>query len=149
MNKPSIQKIYDFLLKVDTTFKTPLSSKQNLLDLSKKFYEKATVCAIEDFEQILAMVAGYTENLTDGIAYISVVATLPEAQGNGYAKTLINQFKQICEQKKIEAVHLYTDVSNTKAISLYKKLGFSAYIKDDEQRPQDVHLICYLNGVNK
>ena len=149
MNKPSIQKIYNFLLKVDNTFKTPLSSRQNLLELAEKFYEKATVCAVEDCEQILAMVAGYTENLTDGIAYISVVATLPEAQGKGYAKTLINQFKQICEQKKIEAVHLYTDVSNTKAISLYKKLGFSAYIKDDEQRPQDVHLICYLNGVNK
>ena len=148
MNKPSIQKIYNFLLRVDSCFKTPLSTKQNLLELAEKFYEKATVCAIEDSEQILAMVSGYTENLVDSIAYISVVATLPEAQGKGYAKTLINQFKEICEQKKIKAVHLYTDVSNTKAISMYEKLGFKAYIKDDEQRPLDVHLICYLNGVN-
>ena len=148
MIKPSAQKIHDFLLKVDTCFKTPLSSRQNLLTLAEKFYEKATVCTVEDSEQILAMVSGYTENIIDGIAYISVVATLPEVQGKGYAKALINQFKQICIQKKIEAVHLYTDVSNTKAITMYEKLGFNAYIKENEQRPSDVHLICYLNGAN-
>ncbi len=146
MTKYSIEQIHSFLSTVDGCFPTPLSKKQNLLEFAKKLKNYATICAVDKQDEILAMVAGYTENLTDNTAYISVVATLPEARGKGYAQKLITQFLDICHTKNIGAAHLYTDKSNAGAIALYKKLGFVAYNADNEPRPEDVHLIYFLNG---
>lgn len=146
MTNLTVQQILDFLKRVDTTFPVPLSKKQSLAELAQKFYDKATICAESEHDKIVCIVAGYTEELTDNIAYISVIATLPEARGKGYAKKLIKQFLYICKDKNISAVHLYADKSNVIAIRLYEKLGFVVYSANDEPRPQDMHLIYFLNG---
>ncbi|MBO5908520.1 MAG: GNAT family N-acetyltransferase [Clostridia bacterium] len=144
MSNFSVDSILEFLKEVNSCFKTPLSKKQDLNILARKFYEKATLCAVENEKGITAMVAGYTENLTDGMAYISVVATLPSARGKGYAARCLEEFIEICKAKNIQAIHLYTEVDNSAAIKLYKKFGFVEYIKSDEPRPDDLHLICRL-----
>lgn len=141
MNKISTQQILEFLKKVDLTFPLPLSEKTDLKVLANKFSEKATVSAVVEDGKIVSMVAGYTEELTDNVAYISVVATLKEAQGKGYGKKTVKQFLDVCISKGISAVHLYTDASNKAAIALYERLGFVQYILADEPRPDDVHLI--------
>lgn len=146
MTKYSAEQIYKFLFAVDGCFPTPLSKKQNLLYLAEKLRDYATIFAVEEQNEIVAMVAGYTENLTDNMAYISVVATLPKARGKGYARTLVKQFLDMCQNKCIRSAHLYTDKSNTAAIALYKKLGFVPYVADNEPRPEDVHLLYFLNG---
>ena len=134
----------EFLKEVNSCFKTPLSKKQDLNILARKFYEKATLCAVENEKGITAMVAGYTENLTDGMAYISVVATLPSARGKGYAARCLEEFINICKIKNIQAIHLYTDADNKAAIGLYRKFGFVDYLAENEPRPHDLHLICRL-----
>ena len=141
MIKYSVEQIYKFLLAVDNTFATPLSKKQDIKELAVKFFDRATVCAVEENGEILAMVAGYTEALTDNMAYISVVATLPECKGKGYASGCILDFIEVCKSKNISAIHLYTDIENRIARAMYKKLGFVEYICDGETRPEDVHLI--------
>ncbi len=146
MQKLEFEEVLQFLKAADLSFPVPLSHKQDLETLARKFCEKATLCHIQENGETVALVAGYTENLTDNTAYISVVATLPEARGKGYAQKLITQFLDICHTKNIGAAHLYTDKSNAGAIALYKKLGFVAYNADNEPRPEDVHLIYFLNG---
>lgn len=138
-----------FLREVDRDFPVPLSQKQELSAFARKLLEKATLCEICRDGEIQSLVAGYTENLTEGKAYISLVATLAKARGKGYAQQLIGQFLQICREKRIPAVHLYTVPANTAAVNLYRKLGFEAYIIDGEPRPGDAHLIIYLNKENK
>lgn len=146
MQKLEFEEVLQFLKAADLSFPVPLSQKQDLELLARKFCEKATLCHIQEEGETVALVAGYTENLTDNMAYISVVATLPEARGKGYARTLVKQFLDICQNKCIEAAHLYTDKSNAAAITLYEKLGFVPCVADNEPRPEDVHLIYFLNG---
>ena len=139
-----LKAIEDFLKAVDESFPVALSQKQDLKALALKFYEKATVCKIEQDRKILAMVAGYTENVVNNTAYISVVATLPEAYGKGYASSLVCEFIEICRQKRLKGVHLYCVPTNTAAMAMYKKLGFEKYFVPDEPRPNDAHFIYYI-----
>ena len=113
-----VEKIESFLTKADKSFPVPLSKKQNLSEFAIKLSEKATLCIKEENGEIVSMVAGYTESLENNIAYISVVATLENARGKGYAKASVKEFIEICRQKKINAVHLYTVSSNISASSL-------------------------------
>lgn len=138
------EKIEDFLTKVDKSFPVPLSKKQNLSEFAIKLNEKATLCTKEENGEIVSMVAGYTENLSDNIAYISVVATLEGSRCKGYSKALVKEFIEICIKKSIDAVHLYTVATNISAVNLYKKLGFKEYVMENEPRPDDLHLIYYI-----
>lgn len=133
-----------FLNKVDKTFPVALSDKQDLHVFAHKLADKATLCVEYSNDEIVSMVAGYTDNLPDDKAYISVVATAPEGRGRGLASGLVKEFISVCKDKNINAVHLYTDSSNTGAIRMYEKIGFVPYIVQDEIRPDDVHLIYYI-----
>lgn len=147
-NDDSAQKILEFLKAVDKDFPIPLSEKQDLEALAKKFCEKATLCTKEENGEIVALVAGYTENLESNKAYISVVGTLEKARGKGYAKALVREFIDICKEKNIDAVHLYTVHANTAAVNMYKSIGFVEWKMENEPRKDDLHLIYYL-GENK
>lgn len=146
--KFKISEIEEFLKKVDKSFPTPLSQKQNLSEFALKLCEKATICEKREDGKIVAIVAGYTENIVDNIAYISVVATTESARGKGYSKELIKEFFEICKIKKIKAVHLYTARTNIIAINMYHKIGFVELIVENEPRKNDLHLIYYIKEIN-
>ena len=141
MNTPAKEQLYKFLTRVDTLFAVPLSQKQDLNVLAQKFFEKATICAEIQDNEIIGMVAGYTESVQDGLGYISVVAVLPEHQGKGISKLLVNRFLEIGKAKNLKGVHLYTTKNNISALNLYKSIGFVAMNLENEPRPNDVHLI--------
>ena len=142
INKNSIE---EFLVCVDKSFPVPLSDKQELSSLAEKFAEKATLCYVEENGKILAMVAGYTENVTENRGYISVVATLPEARGKGYASRLVKEFVEIAAVKGLSSVHLYTVRENIPAVKMYEGLGFVEWSCENEQRPKDLHLILEIS----
>lgn len=143
-DEKSYYKILTFLRRVDKNFPIPLSQKQELEVFSKKLIEKGTICIAADEEELVSMVAGYTDNIVDNIAYISIAATLPEYYGKGLASDLINEFITICKEKKITAVHLYAVHSNLAAVKMYEKLNFVEWKIADDSRPKDLHLIRYL-----
>lgn len=140
----TVEAVERFLQDVDTLFPVPLSQKQELSELAAKFAEKATICTVCEHGRITAMVAGYTDNVVNDMAYISVVATLPAAQGKGFASRLVREFVEIARQKPLTAVHLYAVRSNVPAIEMYRKIGFEEWFLPDEPRPDDVHLIYRL-----
>ncbi len=142
----SVRQIEEFLNKVDKLFPVPLSQKQNLNEYAKKLYEKGTLCAKTENGRILAMVAGYTDNVTDNRGYIAVVATLPEAQGKGFAKKLVLEFLSISKAKALDAVHVYAVPTNTVAVNMYRGIGFTEWKLPDETRPADLHLIYNMKG---
>ena len=61
--KNNTEKIENFLRLVDKDFPVPLSCKQDLSQLARKLCEKGTLCAREENGEIVALVAGYTDNL--------------------------------------------------------------------------------------
>ncbi len=147
MNVTTIQ-LERFLRKVDKLFPVPLSQKCDLHSLAEKFNEKATVCAQLHGDDIVALAAGYTDNVVENRGYISVVATLPEAQGNGYASQVILRFLDIAAQKNLKAVHLYADRRNEPALAMYRRLGFVEWKMPDEPRESDVHFIFEFSKEN-
>lgn len=134
-----------FLMAVDNSFPIPLAQKQNLVALAEKFKDKADLCYVKEKDQIMALVAGYTKNVTDNMGYISVVATLPVARGRGYATKLVKEFVELAAKKRLDAVHLYTDRSNYAAINMYQKIGFEEWLCENEPRPDDLHLIYRID----
>lgn len=140
----TISQIETFLKKTDELFPVPLSQKQDLAAYAKKLYERATLCVAHEGEEIVSMVAGYTENIPDEWAYIAVVATLPEARGKGLASRLIKEFIDNCRKKHINAVHLYAVPDNIPAMNMYYSIGFQDIQIPDEPRQEDAHLIYYL-----
>ena len=140
------EQILRFLQRVDESFPVPLSRKTSLEALAQKLCEKATICYELDGEEVVCMVAGYTDNVVDDVAYISVVATLNRARGKGFATGCVSQFLKIAAQKGLRATHLYTDRKNEKAINMYLKIGFVPWVIENETRPNDMHLIYYSKG---
>lgn len=141
---PTVEQLERFLRRVDGDFPVPLSHKQDLGEYACKLREKATLCAVLEEGEILSLAAGYTQNLAENKAYIAIVATLPEGRGRGLAPKLIREFLNICREKQICAVHLYAVPSNIPAMKMYKKMGFQKLALENEPRPEDAHLIYYL-----
>lgn len=139
-----IEKILTFLGEADHTFPVPLSDKTDLEQFANKLHKFATLCTLEEDEKIIAMVAGYTENTTGNAAYVTLAATLPAYRGRGYAKQLLMEFINRAEAKRLKSVHLYAVKDNIAAMKLYDSLGFVEWHLENEDRPEDVHLIRYL-----
>lgn len=144
MNVVSLDMIEAFLIDVDMDFPIPLSDKVILNEYAVKLYEKATLCCEIDNGTIVGMVAGYTENIINDMAYIALVGVKKEYRGNGIASKLIKQFIDISHNKKINRIHVYTDCSNKNAMLMYEKLGFKIFNCDNEPRPNDNHYILKL-----
>lgn len=132
--------IIQFLEEVDKNFLVPLSERQNLDVLANKLFENGSIFARHEDDRMIAMVAGYI-NSFNGIAYISVVATLPSWQGRGIATELIKEFIEEASRKGMKAVHLYT---NKNVEPMYRKIGFVSFYDKEEKRPEDVHLIMNM-----
>ncbi len=143
------EQIESFLHKVDKLFPIPLSHKQNLSDFATKLKENGALCTKVENDELVALVAGYIDNVINKKGYISIVATLPRFQGKGYASELVKDFLNIAKEKCLEAVHLYAVPSNIIAINMYKQIGFVEWKLPDEPRPDDLHLVYYIRNEEK
>lgn len=143
--KVNAKQIEEFLTDVDKDFPVAISDKVDLKEYSNKLSEKATIVTEIKDNKIACMVAGYTENTEDNLAYVSIMATRKEFRGQGFAGATLSKFIDKCKQKGLKAVHLYTKKENQQARSVYSKLGFVEYLIENEPRPQDLHLILYLS----
>lgn len=138
-----------FLQEVDKYFLVPLSHKQDLEVFVDKLVNKATICAEIENNAICSMVAGYTDDVINNMAYISIVATCPAYQKRGVAIKLIKEFLTVASSKGLTSVHLYSDSRNKGAIHMYEKVGFKRYMIPNEPRPKDVHLVLSLKNTEK
>lgn len=145
INELSVKQIEKFLISVEKDFPIPLSQKEDLHYLACKFYDKATICSLIESGEVKGMVVGYTKDLVENLAYISIVAVDEQHRGKGYARKLVLEFVNECKNKNIRAVHLYTDIRNNAAIRLYEQIGFVDYKMKHELRSKDKHYILYLN----
>ena len=139
INSVSADEIENFIYKIDKLFPTPISNKTDISTYSNKLYDNGLVLTMHnDNNEIIGMLCGYINNKE--IAYMSILGVLQEYQGNGIAKELVCKFLEIAKNNKNKLVHLYAVESNRSAMNLYNKLGFTRYIVDNEERPDDIHL---------
>ena len=137
--------LYPFLQKVDRLFPVPLSDKEPLEVLASKLEKYGTLSLIQKDGQIVAMCAGYINDLERRLGYISVVAVLPECSGRGYGWSVVYDFVRKAADAGMTAVHLYASPGNAAALKMYQKLGFVRWQIAGEPRPDDMHLIKRLS----
>lgn len=143
--KISHEQLLTFLQAVDGEFPVPLSARQELSSFAAKLLELATLCPVLEDGRIVALAAGYTDHMINNMAYLSIVSTLPCARRKGYAARVIREFMDVAARKGAGALHLYAVGENLPAIRMYERLGFVRWDMPGEPRPEDVHLIYYLD----
>ena len=143
--QPEKETVLAFLREVDNLFPISLSHSHDLSTVAEKLCLRGTIAAVIEQDKIVSIVAGYTDYVINNKGYISVVATLPQYAGRGYAKALVKEFLEVADNKLLDAVHLYAHADNKIALQLYEKIGFEIWAIMDEPRPKDVHLIYWIN----
>ena len=114
--------VIEFLKKIDSLFKIPLSQKIDLEEYSKKIVRNADVFLALDNESIVGIVVGYNNDKELKISNMSILVVLNEYQGKGIARKLVNNFLDLAKNKKMEKVKLST--VDTRALKLYESLNF-------------------------
>ena len=149
-NRIKQEKLKEFLQIVDNHFPVPLSAKVDLEDYARKLINRADLIAeLSDTGEIQALVAGYVRHVENNMAYIAIVATIPEMRGQGKAKRVVQRFMDYCQEQKRKGVHLYAAESNTNAVRLYESLGFERFYLENEPRPDDLHLVHWFDKEDK
>ena len=72
---------------------------------------------------VLTAVYGYGESWGP-VAWVREVAVLPEQQGKGYGRTLVESALNYCRERGAVKAFLMADDCNAHAISLYRSIGF-------------------------
>ena len=138
------EKFSDFIKKINYDFPIPVSDKVDLKEYCEKLWEKADLVAAVQDGEIQGLVAGYTNDLSNGSAYISLVGVSEEFRNQGLGKKLVYQFTLICKEKQIRSVNLYTHKTNQAAIKMYEGLGFEVDSEGNQSRMDDIHFIKQL-----
>ena len=58
--------------------------------------------------------------------HLNNIAVCEEFRGNGFGELLVNTMFEVCEEMNLKKFTLEVRVSNTSAISLYEKCGYSS-----------------------
>lgn len=122
--------IIEFLKKIDSLFKIPLSQKINLEEYSKKIISNADIFLAFDSESIVGIVVGYNNDKELKISNMSILVVLNEYQGKGIARKLVNNFLNLAKNKKMEKVKLST--VDARALKLYESLNFKIVREENE-----------------
>ena len=120
----SENQLYDFLYLVKNEFPIPLDDKTDLKETTKKLLSLGDVIVLVSEGEIVGLVAGYNNDLETKKSYISLLALLQEHRGSGLATSLVESFIKKATNSGMEKIFLFTHSTNTKAVNLYKKLGF-------------------------
>ena len=109
--------LLSYLIRVNDSFGVPLTQKVQLPDYISKLLRLGCVLVMIEGDEILSCVAFYCNDMENRIAYCVLVSTVPQAQGKGYARLLINEMIKICKSKSF--VSIETSSINPIAIALY------------------------------
>jgi ribosomal protein S18 acetylase RimI-like enzyme len=100
----------------------------------RKYYDFETLNPLNDFDQFLTDVIREEtvpdQRLRDYKAHLHI-DLLPELQGRGIGKKLIETFFETCRTRGVEKVHLVVSKENPRACSFYKKIGMHEVYSDD------------------
>lgn len=123
LNEASEAQIAEHLLRCDSSFVPPLSSRVEIAGYAQKIARKAM--RFEAWERTLVgLLATYCNDAERRLAYISSVSTLAEWRGKGVASRLLEQCITYARCGGFEIVELEVDCENMGSRRLYEKQGF-------------------------
>lgn len=123
-NQQYKDKLYRYLVNVDTEFNPSLSSRIDLKQYAERVTENAYICCALSYEDnIIGVVVFYANDFEKRYAYIPLVSVCSEYRRQGIARKLMDYvlfFIKSSGNISIVGIHTY----NQYAFDLYVKLGF-------------------------
>lgn len=120
-NESDIGDIVRHLNECDSAFKPNLSSYVAISDYAEKLLDKAFRIELWDDSILVGLCAVY---FNIEYAYITNFSILPNYQGNGFGRILIEKVECCSKERKIHIIKLEVYKHNTKAFDFYKRNGF-------------------------
>jgi len=120
----------EFLKAVDYTLPVPLSKRVDLEKFCRNSIEKHIVYYIEQDKKIACAAIFYYNFQSKAAAYLDLLATVPEYNGRGYAKQIMNAIESAAKDAGMTEFHLHTNDTNAAALNLYTKLGYEVIAHD-------------------
>ena len=142
MNNISINKLFTFLVDVDSDFNPTLSSQVDLNTYSERLLRDANLMVeFDDNGNIIALVVIYVNEPNNPNAYIPLVAVAKVHRRKGFAKKLVLKAIDVAKQHKKTVVGIHTN--NAFAYKMYKKIGFID-VKGEENKSGHQKLKYFL-----
>ena len=125
-----VEDIYSHLKECNYNFIPPLDEKVNIMNYSKKIYEKAITFEAWDEKILIGLIATYLNDAGNKMAFITNVSTIKTYMGNGIASELMKMCISYSKSQNFNEINLEVSSKNTDALNLYKKYGF---VKNKEE----------------
>lgn len=128
------------------TYKSVLSREQiefmledmySVKALAQQINEGATFILLEDEEGAKGF-ASFSRKADQQVLFVHKLYILPQEQGNGYGKSLINFIVAQAREKGIRCIELNVNRKNT-AVEFYQKMGF--LIKEEVNIPYHRYIL--------
>ncbi|TCL59372.1 ribosomal protein S18 acetylase RimI-like enzyme [Kineothrix alysoides] len=119
-----LQRLYNFLMKMDSYMVPPLSERVCIKDYAKKLSEYADIFYVQTGEIDCGHCAIYMNQKEE--SYISSFGVLPEYQGLGAGSLLMQNVLQNATGQGIRKISLEVHKDNKKALRLYSSMGFKS-----------------------
>lgn len=118
------KEIYTHLLDCNNSFTPPLGNRVNLQDFSKKIFARSTTFEAWANQMLVGLLSVYLNDKVNHLGYINNVSITKDYMGKGIATTLLNLCVEHAEQYNFKEINLEVAKNNTRAIQLYKNIGF-------------------------
>ena len=129
--------------------KNEISDFRDLIDIFKDVFESDTIPGEDHLSSLLSnedfwvfvirtnnkVVGGLTIYVlhsyygTKPVAYIYDVAVMPEFQGRGFGKKLIEEVCKYCKENGFKEAYVEAEAEDTDAVNFYRKTSFSSEMK--------------------
>jgi N-acetylglutamate synthase-like GNAT family acetyltransferase len=113
--------ILKFLQKVDKEFRPALSEKTSLEEYADKVCSLAELVIAEDDRGVYGLTVIYCNDKTDCRAHIALVGVVPEYQGKGIGRMIIDTLEQDEFFLRAKRVYIHSAMN---AIKFYQKMGY-------------------------
>lgn len=105
-------------------FSPPLSQRVDIVEYSKKIFDKAITFEAWHDKDLVGLVAAYFNDSSGNFGYITSASVKYDYIGEGIATTLMSSCLSYARQCGFKSITLEVFITNFSAIRLYKKFGF-------------------------
>lgn len=123
-NKEDALRLVKYMEAMDQWFDPPIGSLVPLSGLVDKYLKFGKVLVILHDDQVLGMLAYYSNDMDARVGYISYVAIHPSLRGTGSAAMLMAECLRDMEASGMHTAHVRCDVSRPGIVGFYRNAGF-------------------------
>jgi ribosomal protein S18 acetylase RimI-like enzyme len=141
INRAGADQIARHLLRVDALYKPSLSSRIDIDAYSQKLHERTIRFEAWVAEELIGLVASYSNQSKKRAAFVTNVSVLSDFQGLGIASNLMRQCIEYSIHLGLSQIELEVDQRSLPAIKLYKKLGFNTLCESGSTLTMAIKLV--------